>query len=1192
MLTIQKASAGSGKTFQLARQYLVMLLGVALPDKGLYTLRRVDSEAADNIYTPNAHSRILAVTFTNKATAEMTQRIVKELAILAVPDAESDHRQFLLKVFTRGAAEKGEPAPSLSDLAKTARRALRDLLFNFSAFNVMTIDSFFQMVIQTFARELDLTPNTRLEIDNDDAIAASVAQLMELINRPPSSTDHDARLRHHYLVGWLARYIASKQEDGANPDIFNRAGDTYTSLLADIGHMFSETYRLHHQEIDAYLQDPERVEKLQQALSSQNSAQLLNTIKNAAKEFLAHCNSSKINTNLAKWIVGWSSGSIDTTVLIKPTFFKGYNDPSAWFPPSKRPAPADVEVWHPQLCSLADLVKEYAEQAQLAEKLGKQAFYLGIFGQVLRQLIQYRRENDTMMLSDTGSMLRTIINGSDTPFIYERLGLKLDHYLIDEFQDTSLLQWDNFEPLVSNSMAQGLDCLIIGDEKQSIYRFRNAHPELLGHIVADHMADTFGSDSVDIHGALPGENTNWRSAPLIVRFNNEMFHLLAAGFDASIDSSAQSHPVADVYANVRQEVSDKMRDVPGFITAQFTTLGKESTSNQSDSPMHSGVSEDEYVRGMFDALAQNIDRQLKDGYHPCDIAILTAKNKDGARVIQYLMELFQQPLWTKKHGVTTVMSVDALTLGASSAVKQIVAMLQSIAQAQLATPNFSSDRARLDPEKQQGWLERERMRLLFSMCLAQSDPDTGELNSPSRALALAVAASHADDKTQIDASISRHFQNLQRLAHMAAPSLTTLVQRIILEYIPETSRQSQKAFIAAFVDMVADYSESHSATIADFLEFWLSTGVNTRIETAMSPNAIIVSSIHKAKGLEYPCVHIPFIEEKVPSAQSEYQWLKIDPDLLPASFRNKIDPEVIPPYMPLQLTSVNPDAYPRVIAAQVRRLKTQRILDTLNKYYVAFTRAQRELSLYGPDTKLGGTVLEAMLQVGDLFPDQFSLTQAPGAHQLLTLGHPTEPIKEKEEKAPFKNVDLQLSETFNLWERPATELRVAVERKCALPFDISRDRDLGIFLHEVLRHTLRPADLPRAFARAAATFGVDPDLAQQKYLPLLQEALAAPDVAPFFRDFSSVATERDITVPQSDDPACLHPLRRADRLVWMPDGRLVVIDYKFGDDSPRAIKAYTNQVRRYMRYISLTGTDLIQGLIFFPLSGKTVPVTL
>ena len=591
-LTVYKASAGSGKTFTLATEYIRLL-----------------------VENPQSYRNILAVTFTNKATEEMKMRILSQLYGICKQLPESNN-------YLKNIQEKTGLEPNV--ISERAGLSLNNLTHNYNYFRVETIDTFFQSVLRNMARELDLTTNLRIGLNDYQVEELAVDQLIEDL----TTTD--------VMLQWILKYIMENISD-----------DKSWNVIAQIKKFGQNIFKDYYKEVSITLE-----QKMGEAGFFENYTTCLRDLRKAAEEYMKEIGESFFDTLEGE---GLNVDDLSSKQRGIASFFnklrKGTFDPSI-ITTTVANHLENIEKWCPKTNPRRDVVLQVVESSLIqilkcaVEAQEKQWKIFQSSNLTLRHLNQLRllssiekkvREiNETenrFLLSDTQQLLHSLIDGSDSPFIFEKIGTQLQHVMIDEFQDTSTIQWQNFKVLLAETMShEDGSNLIVGDVKQSIYRWRSGDWRLLNGI-----ENQFNSMLMEIKSL----STNYRSTRNVIDFNNTFFrHAAKVEYQALEELECdEREQLEKAYADVEQKVPDDKKD-EGRVTIELLP-----NNEYQESVLEHTV---EYVRELIDA-----------GVSQKDIAILVRYNNHIPLIAQYFLENLPE---------VSIVSDEAFRLEASSAV--------------------------------------------------------------------------------------------------------------------------------------------------------------------------------------------------------------------------------------------------------------------------------------------------------------------------------------------------------------------------------------------------------------------------------------------------------------------------------------------------------------------------------------------
>lgn len=536
MLEIMKASAGSGKTYRLARKYITLLL------------------ESDDRY---AYRHILAVTFTNKATDEMKSRILKELHLLSSDPSRSGYRDhFVPSVF-----------PSDDHLMAKAKAVLSDILHDYGAFAVSTIDRFFQQTLKAFSREIGQFASYQVELDKDSLVAESVDRMLD------SLTEEDSG-----LLAWLTENVLEQIEQGGR-----------YSMDANLMDMAKRLKSVQRQEVleQAGAVGEYTKDKLSEIRDICRNIQcgFRKDVRDRAAAALAVIEDAGVdpaesNRGFLKTLYAYVDLEDGEAVEIpSASFMTKAMDHDQWFAKSKaaRLKPLVYPFLEAPLEDFCRLFEKDFKVFNTALILDRQLYGLGVAAELDRTFRELMKEKNVLCIDDSNTILRDIIDGSDAPFVYEKLGVRYEHFLLDEFQDTAGVQWKNFSPLLHESDSKGGDNLIVGDVKQSIYRWRGSDWKLLDETVPEEFPR-------HVEEVL---DTNYRSLQTVVEFNNLFFRSAAAVLDR-MKGHEEDGPLFSIYSDVRQNVGlsapsdgsvsltfcDKDRELSAVLDAVREVAGK------------------------------------------------------------------------------------------------------------------------------------------------------------------------------------------------------------------------------------------------------------------------------------------------------------------------------------------------------------------------------------------------------------------------------------------------------------------------------------------------------------------------------------------------------------------------------------------------------------------------------------------
>lgn len=1035
---IMKASAGSGKTFALVREYIRLALGGS--------------------FDRDAYRRILAVTFTNKATAEMKTRIVKELDILAHSPEKSDYHDYLLEAC--GIQDDGV-------LKKRSSLVLGALLNDYGSFSVSTIDSFFQKVLRSFAREADQTPDYRIVLSERAALVEEAAdKALDSISR----NDPD-------LLDWMVESSGALVSEGYGNKLSVKVHDFAEGLL-------SNKYLAAVREFDI---------DIEESLDPENIRDVLSACRQAVKDFDSRLKTSadeavrvletyedRLGARAKSGLNKLRSVNYRKYIDIKEnvlgsTLWDYVNKPDsvAWM---KKLGPGAGPEIIAALQPVCELDGDEARMRNTAMEIRNQVHTFRLAGKIRKCYSELLKEKNILSIEDSSSLLKDIVGDAEAPFIYEKTGTAYDSFLLDEFQDTSVEQWENFLPLLRNNTAQGGYNLTVGDVKQSIYRWRNADWSIFNSRVASELDGTYPSELPD----------NWRSAKNIVRFNNALYPYASEELyrKLSSDDVPDTGKIKDIYISTCQ-------GMPGI--------------SGTDGSVDITFCDDRKVQEQV--LCGTVGAALARGFSQRDIAVLVRTRADGEKYARAIGDAGY-----------SVISNDSLRLGYNPFIQQLVKGLY-----------------------------------LF--------------NDPSDTI-------HTYEAPSFDRGEISRARNLGETV------------RYMLRYLPEAEAQASTAYIIAFLDLVRDYESENGDSLDGFLQFWEETGRSQAVQCSPDSDAVTVITIHKAKGLEYPFVIIPFGKDELMRSQGVEAWVA------PDTGGTVLDPSGRMLFK-VNLTGSSKNT---LFYDSYQKERLMSCIDILNTTYVATTRPTQAMHLicgkYNTSSVTGiQSVIGNFVNGGCADPEVRFEEMPPYVDGKNAKGDPLavrynfggEPVKavpkKKGDGASVEQIPLIYSATDGIAAK-----KLAAGWSSRDYFSEDREtyensvRIRGTVLHAVMERIHVAADLDKSLATAVATgemTGAEAGAAK----PMLKKALAEGCGRGWFpEDRKKVLAERDLVVRKPDGTV---ETSRPDRVV-MVDGHIEIIDYKFG----KREEEHIDQVRRYAEIYRKLGYSDVRTFLWYLGAGR------
>ncbi len=1040
---VYKSSAGSGKTFTLVKEYLLLAL-------------------KDASVPPQAYRHILAITFTNKAAAEMKERIIKALKDLSADDYTqlTKNAQSLLNAIK-------QDAPFLSDEIIRARtkNILTAILHNYSDFGIGTIDSFVHKIVRTFAFDLKIPLSFEVETDSEKLLTESIDLLISKIG-----TDEN-------LTKILVEYAENKTDDEKSWHIENDLKAFASGLLNEEGTIHIE--KLKDLSINDFFSIKDTLRKYIIGFEKEISTEAKKAMDYIQKSGLTTENFYYGKTGIGTYFHNLSQNEISK--INYNTRVTSTIEEDNWYG-SKLSAEqkSTVDAIKPNLLSVFNSIQKIKEEKYAEYKLftliNKNIYSLAVLNEIEKLMMEYKAENSIVHISDFNKKIAEIVLTQPVPYIYERLGERYKNYLIDEFQDTSVLQFQNLLPLIDNSLSENHFTMLVGDGKQAIYRWRGGEVEQFDSL--PNITTPLKNDVI-----TERENTlkrnynpkklykNYRSKREIIEFNNSFFRTLAN----TIDEKQKN-----IYEGLEQEF-DPLNS-GGYVQVEFINEEKEEAKEKN------------LLR-----IIEIINDLKKDNYSYKDIAILVRTNKDGSNVANYL----------SKHNIP-IISSDSLLLNNSKEIQFIVSLLKYITR---PTENI---------------IQAEIIEYLIENNFLKEKNIHTILKEKSRKNFIALLKEN---------NITLNSYHLSKMA------LYELCETLILLF---NLHKKPNAYLQFFMDEVHQYSLKTNNSISDFIEHWNDKKEKASVILPQGIDAINIMTIHRSKGLEFPIVILPFMDDKI-DIQKKNSWIDIENKKI-----EKLKSAIVSTSKELEETDYA-DVY--------KNENNKSILDNLNLLYVALTRPELQMYI------LTGKIKEPAAEIKNttaFFIKYYELqNQLSLEKSIYTFGE-----KQKKESHTTVATTNTIINSFN-----ATNWRDIIKMRAAAPSIwntqfAQNKRDFGVLLHTALAKIDFKNQKETALENMLNE-GLITVIEKQSLLPKIEKIIEHPRLEKYFTADYIIKNESEIITAAGK-------FYRTDR-VAIKNNTATIIDYKTGEKK----SAHKKQMEEYAGLLKEMGYTIIEKLLVY-----------
>jgi ATP-dependent helicase/nuclease subunit A len=1078
---IYSSSAGSGKTYHLTKEYLKLALFSVNPDY---------------------YRSILAITFTNDAAAEMKDRILSALRGFnddTLSEKDKAKSENLLESITSDLkTELPEEVLDKEVIRYRAANLFRQILYNYSDFSVSTIDSFMNKIVQAFTRELNIPYNFEVDLDSNMLLNTAVALLLDKVKDE----------KDDLLSETLEQFVMEKASEGKswskvpeelaefarnllNEQVYEAVTDLQTLTLEDFKEVRRQLQNT-KKEIEEALQEP-----------AQQATHLIEQADLDASDLSYGKNG--IYGYFYKWNKEFdlSKGNKNAHATVEK---------DSWYSAAAKKNSytiTQIDSIKEQLAELYRAIEDrretFAQTYTLINAIIPHLYKASVLNELEKCLQEIKQDKNTVHISEFNKRIIDIVLQEPVPFIYERLGEKYNHILIDEFQDTSVLQWNNLLPLVENALASGYFNMVVGDAKQAIYRWRGGEMEQILHLYKGNTKSLYQNRR---HGKLIEEryqtldtvlepanlSTNYRSRDEIIDFNNDLFTF-----------TSEAHPQFDMFRSIydndfQQQVPPGNEKKGGHIQVMFTYEGDTNTKYDLNTctrtdvlyPRYNHLQQISYDESMLNMVLHVVLQAQEDGYTQKDIAILCRYNYNSKLIANFLKE--------RKFNI---ISQDSLSLQFAEVINLIISLFRVF--------NRPTD----------SLAKSEALYLIYIVALGK----TTEIEITQH---IATLARNTDPAHFFDTIREWGFDlDERKTGNLSIYELTEKLIRIF--NLMDNNNESE--YIFRFLDLVLEYSLKNSNNLNNFLAYWEVQKEKLSINTPKTRDAITITSIHKSKGLAYPIVIIPFADWGTDPKRGSLMWSQLPSDI---SITGKMRSVAV---------SIGSKLEGTVLSKQYSTELEKTFIENMNMLYVALTRPIDRLYILGnaKDFREAGKMPKQDGQVKNVshllynYLDHKSLWEDDKFCYQLAKGNTT-----------IKHTEISTEALYNLEHLTSTDWdeRLKIKQHANNVFDFEtqqKQRQVNKKLHYALSRITFAPEVEQVL-RQMVYEGVISERDKPALEQLLQHVVKHPKMQYYFSNKVAIEQEKEVL----DARAYLY---KPDRIVF--DGeQVVLIEFKSPPQEP------------------------------------------
>ncbi|MDD4819860.1 MAG: UvrD-helicase domain-containing protein [Flavobacteriales bacterium] len=1035
LLNIYNASAGSGKTYTLVYNYLRIL----------FTPANKNSLPPDDTF-----KSVLAITFTNKAAWEMKSRILSTLEDFSANGKNTSNSMFFDLIKSTGLTD--------IQMQRVAGDIISAIYSDYSAFAVCTIDSFTARLVRSFSRELKLPIGFNVVVEASDILNESIDMLLLKAGK-----------ENEALTSLLLDFVNEKVDNGSAWDI--------SSILQNSGNIWNKEDSIEPMETLSNM----KIEDFKRLLN------IMSEYKKGVDDSLCDIGTKACelidNVGGADFFYRGKTGIVGLFKKAKNKDFNGVNIQSTYVTnfingtycsgKVSKAKQADIENIAPTLIGyyndIEKIVNDNFQVYNLVNILRVPIKNLSVANEIKNEVEQVKKRSSVMLLREFNEIISHHLRNEPVPFIYEKIGERYRHYFIDEFQDTSHLQWENLKHLIYNQIAGSGSALIVGDAKQAIYRWRGGDSEQFIDLCAGNTE--LKKEQINVQNL----DTNYRSSSVIVDFTNDFF------------TKCSSYLPDEQYQKMYKEgnTQKSKKEFSGFVSI----ANVEGKTVNDRNPI------------MLQRVIDEVRRVKKDGFSYRDIAIL-CRNKKSAPLVASALA---------KEGIPVV-STESLLLSESSYVGFVLSVLRFI--------NNSSDLA-------------SRVSILYYMEKKGHLMGIGDINEYK---ANCLSMTQEDFLKEISSLVNG----------FSSSTMYSLPLYEMIEYVMRVFDMwngTQDAYLLRFLDCVHEFSTQNAASVSSFLNYWDTVKDSVSISSPSDADAVRLLTVHKSKGLEYPVVIFPFASWEIEEYKEEV-WIDIPQNTIFNDLKTSL----------IKLSDVKKvglDAIYEPYSAKVR-------LDNLNIFYVAATRASRQLHI------LTSLEVKGIAECIKMFLDN-----TPECHHCDPDNIYLYSIGERSAGALINNTNKDVYELNNIESHPwKNRLKVSLSWKKLWTSSAENAIEYGNMLHEVLSYITTEQDVQKAVGRAVLE-GIVDEKAVDDVVTAVNEIVQHSELKDYYSIRFTPMSERELITPQGD-------ILRPDR-VCLDRKKAVVIDYKTG--APK--NAHQTQIITYADVLKKMGYSVEKCLLVY-----------